>query len=148
MTRVGALVMAALLALYLAFSIYYAIVLFSVGEPVTTAMGVALLVLPLLGIWALVSELRFGLRADRLGRALDAEGGMPQIELPARSSGRIDKQAALEVFPRFQTAVEESPESWRDWFRLALAYDAAGDRRRARWATRRAIRLSAERPPG
>ena len=31
---------------------------------------------------------------------------------------------------------------WDAWFRLALAYDASGDRRRARWATRQAIKLS------
>jgi Flp pilus assembly protein TadD len=42
--------------------------------------------------------------------------------------------------------VEDAPDDWRTWFRLGIAYDDAGDRRRAREAMRRAISLS--RPPG
>ena len=34
---------------------------------------------------------------------------------------------------------EAAPDSWRAWFRLALAYDAAGDRTRARAAARQAL---------
>jgi Flp pilus assembly protein TadD len=37
--------------------------------------------------------------------------------------------------------VEERPDDWRSWFRLALAYDAAGDRTRAREAARHALAL-------
>jgi Flp pilus assembly protein TadD len=36
---------------------------------------------------------------------------------------------------------EQRPEDWRTWFRLALAYDAAGDRTRARAAARHALTL-------
>ena len=36
---------------------------------------------------------------------------------------------------------EAAPEDWRTWFRLALAYDAAGDRTRARAAARHAVAL-------
>jgi hypothetical protein len=145
-TRVGAVVMAALLLLYLVFAGWYATILLRVGEPVATAMGVALLVLPVLGAWALVVELRFGIRSERLARRLEAEGGLPDEVLPARASGRVDRDAARDVFPRYQAEVEADADSWRAWFRLALAYDASGDRRRARWATRRAIALaSAER---
>ncbi len=46
------------------------------------------------------------------------------------------------MFPKYQAETEAAPEDWRTWYRLALAYDAAGDRRRARWATRQAIKLS------
>lgn len=140
-SRVGAIVMAALLLLYLVFAVYYAFVLFGVGVPVATAMGVALLVLPLLGIWALVLELRFGVMAERMARRLEAEGALPAETVPVSASGRADRDAADALFPSYQAAVEAAPESWQAWFRLALAYDASGDRRRARWATRRAIRL-------
>ena len=37
--------------------------------------------------------------------------------------------------------MEAAPEDWRAWFRLGLAYDASGDRRRARKAIIRAISL-------
>lgn len=141
-TKLAVIGMLALLGLYLVFAVRFGILLIEVGEPVAIGMGVALLVLPMLGGWALVAEVLFAVRAERLGVRLGEEGGLPDEELPLRPSGRIDKAAALEVFPRYQADAEAAPEDWRAWFRLGLAYDAAGDRRRARWATRQAIRLS------
>lgn len=130
-----------LLLLYLALAVQYAVVLIASGEPLGVALGVALLVLPLLAGWGLVAEILFAVRAERLGARLDAAGALPTEVLPVRPSGRIDPAAAVELFPGFQAAVEAAPEDPAAWFRLALAYDAAGDRRRARWATRQAIRL-------
>lgn len=139
--RIGAVVMAVLLGLYLVFAVYYAFVLFGTGDAVAIGMGVALLVLPLIGGWFIAAEIVFGVRAERLARRLESEGALPEEILPARVSGRVDRAAADEVFPRYRDAVDAAPEDWAAWFRLALAYDAAGDRRRARWATRTAIRL-------
>ena len=141
-TKFAVALMVALLVLYLAFAIRYGLLLISIGEPVAIGMGLALFVLPLIAIWALVVELLFAIRAERLGLRLEAEGGLPVEELPLRPSGRIDPAAAAELFPVYQAATEAAPEDWRTWFRLGLAYDAAGDRRRARWATRQAIKLS------
>jgi hypothetical protein len=141
-TKLAVAVMAGLLVIYLVFAVRYGALLIGVGEPVTIGMGVALLTLPVLAIWALVAELLFAIRAERLGVRLDEEGALPAEELPLLPSGRIDRVAAAEVFPAYQAATEAAPEDWRAWFRLGLAYDAAGDRRRARWATRQAIRLS------
>lgn len=134
--------MAALLLLYLVFAVYYGTVLLSVGEPIATALGVALLVLPVIGFWALVRELIFAFRADRLARRMETEGALPDEQLPLRPSGRVERDAALQAFPKYQRAVEDAPEQWRGWLRLSWAYDASGDRRRARWAARQAIRLS------
>jgi Flp pilus assembly protein TadD len=50
------------------------------------------------------------------------------------------RDAADEEFPRYKAEVEAAPDSWRAWFRLGLAYDASGDRRRARSALRESIR--------
>lgn len=141
-TKFAVALMVALLVLYLVFAIRYGLLLISIGEPVAIGMGLALFVLPLIAIWALVVELLFAIRAERLGVRLKAEGGLPTEELPLRPSGRIDPAAAAEVFPVYQAATEAAPQDWRTWFRLGLAYDAAGDRRRARWATRQAIKLS------
>lgn len=140
--RIGAVVMALLLALYLAFAGYYATVLFGTGDPVAIAMGVGLLVLAVIGAAFIAAEIVFGIRAERLARRLEAEGGLPEEQLPVRASGRVDRAAAEELFPHYRSEVEAAPEDWRAWFRLALAYDAAGDRRRARWATRESIRLA------
>lgn len=141
-TKIAVGLTAALLVIYLVFAIRYGLLLISIGQPVATGMGIALFVLPLIAIWALFVELRFAIRAERLGVRLEAEGGLPAEELPLRPSGRIDPAAAAELFPVYQAAAEAAPEDWRTWFRLGLAYDAAGDRRRARWATRQAIKLS------
>ncbi len=141
-TRIAVLVMAALLALYLIFAVRYGLILIGVGQPVAIAIGVALLILPVIGAWAMVSEILFAVRADRLAKRLEEEGGMPSERVPVSASGRVDRAAADALFPSYRAAVDAAPESWRAWFRLALAYDASGDRRRARWATRTAIKLA------
>jgi hypothetical protein len=140
--RTASLIMVGLLVLYLVLVVQYAFVLIGTGEPIGIAMGVALLALPLVAAWAIVLELRFVIRAGRLVRSLGDEGGLPVDDLPRLPSGRANPVAADEEFPRFRAAVEAVPGDWRGWLRLGLAYDASGDRRRARWATREAIRLS------
>jgi hypothetical protein len=139
--RLAALTMAALLALYLVFVIQYAIILITTDIVIAKIMGVALLVLPLIGAWALIAELVFVARGERLVRLLGEEGGLPVDTLPRLPSGRIDPVAADLEFPKYQAEVEAAPDSWRAWLRLGLAYDASGDRKRARWATRKAIAL-------
>lgn len=140
--KIAVAVMVALLGIYLVFAVRFGLLLVGLGEPVAIGMGIALLALPLLGVWALVVELRFAVRAERLGVRLGDEGGLPAEELPLLPSGRVDRAAAAEVFPAYQKATEAAPEDWRTWYRLGLAYDAAGDRRRARWATQQAMRLA------
>ncbi len=147
-SKLAGLVMAALLLLYLVVVAQYAFVLFGTGQPVAQAMGAALLVLPLIGAWALAVELVFAFRAERLLGLLRAEGGLPVDDLPRLPSGRPDPAAADAQFPVYQAEVEQSPDSWRAWFRLSLAYDASGDRKRARWAMRESIRLERARSRG
>jgi len=139
--RVAALVMAALLVLYLVFVVNYALLLITSEEPLAKALGFALIVLPFLGAGVLVADLVFVARGERLVRLLGAEGGLPVDDLPRLPSGRPDPVAADLEFPQYRAEVEGQPDSWRAWLRLGLAYDASGDRRRARWATRRAIAL-------
>jgi len=138
---IGAAVMAVLLAVYLGFTANYAWVLINDSVPLVVAMGFALLVLPVLGAWGLVVEMRFAMNSQRVMVALEAEGLMPDSELPRLVSGRPDRSVADAAFPGFGAAVEANPDSWQHWARLGLAYDACGDRRRARWAVRRAISL-------
>lgn len=138
--RVGVAVMAALLALYIVLVGWRAVQLVQTGEPVGVAMGVALIVLPLIAAWALGREVWFGVRAERLARRLEAEGGLPEDVVATTPSGRVSRADAEAVFPRYRADVEQHPDDWRAWFRLSLAYDAAGDRTRARHAAREAIR--------
>ena len=133
--------MAVLLVLYLVLAIQHAFVLLGTDLLLARLEGVALIILPLIGFWVLIVELLFGVRAARLLRLMTELDALPVDDLPHRPSGRPDREAADLEFPRYQAEVEADPDDWTRWYRLALAYDASGDRRRARWATRRAIRV-------
>lgn len=137
----AALFMALLLVIYLAFTANYAWILIRDASPLANAMGYALSILPVLGAWGLAAELLFARRSARLTVELERRGLLPGSELPSLMSGRPDRDAAESAFPAFQAEVEGKPESWESWLRLGLAYDACGDRRRARWAVRKAIAL-------
>lgn len=139
--RIGVAVMAALLALYILLVAQRAWLLLTSGQVVGVAMGVALVVLPLIAAWALWREIAFGVGAQRLSRRMEADGALPAEELDVRASGRPDRAQADALFPRYREDVQAHPDDWRAWFRLGLAYDGAGDRRRAREAMRTAIRL-------
>ncbi|MEV4687896.1 hypothetical protein [Microbacterium sp. LWH3-1.2] len=139
--RIGVAVMAVLLALYIALVGQRAWLLLVSGDPVGIAMGAALVVIPLIAAWALGRELWFGVRAQQVGKRLEAEGALPQEQVAVRPSGRVMREDGDAVFPAYRADVEAHPDDWRAWYRLGLAYDAAGDRRRAREAVRAAIRL-------
>ena len=138
--RSGAILMAVLLAIYVVLVGWRAVQFVATGEPIAVAMGIALIVLPIVAAWALWREIMFGVRSQRLVRRLEAEGAL-DLGIPLLPSGRPERAAADAAFPAFRAAAEAEPQSWRAWLRLGLAYDAAGDRRRARGAVRRAITL-------
>lgn len=139
--RIFVMLMAILLLFYLALVGWRAVLFVLSGELVGIVIGVALIILPVIGAWALTREVLFGLRSERLVRRLGDEGELPEDNLPTRPSGRPFRSAADAEFPRFSAEVDAAPEDWRAWFRLGLAYDASGDRRRARGAIRTAISL-------
>jgi tetratricopeptide (TPR) repeat protein len=145
-TAWGAILMAMLLALYLWATGYQGYLMIFSGQPVLIIMGLALIVLPIVGAWALFRELRFGFVSDRLVKQLEAEGNLPVDDLPHTPSGRTVREAADEEFPAYAAEVDAEPESWRAWFRLGLAYDASGDRKRARESIRKAIALNKRNP--
>ncbi|MCZ7434011.1 hypothetical protein [Streptomyces sp. WMMC1477] len=134
-------VLAAVLVVYFALVGSRGVLLIQQGTAITVTFGVAVLVLPLIGVWFLWQNTRFALSAGRLTRELDAEGGLPRDELERTPSGRIDRASADAVFARRQAETEERPEDWRSWFRLAVAYHDARDTPRARKAMRHAITL-------
>ena len=137
----GSVIMTALVAIYVGFAVVYAQVLLRDDSLLVNALGAALLVFPIVGAWGIIREWRFGFSSSKLIKILQREGGLPDDDFPTTVSGRPIKDQALDAFPAFQKEAEDNPESWRAWLRLALAYDACGDRRRARWATRKAIAL-------
>ncbi|MFO7690923.1 MAG: hypothetical protein R6W83_10295 [Cryobacterium sp.] len=143
--RIAVVFMSVLLVFYLVLMGWRAVLFAQSGEPVGVAIGIALIVLPIIGFWALVREITFGFRSERLVKMLDEQGRLPVEELTLRPSGRPNRNEADAEFPRYRAEVDEAPRDWRAWLRLGLAYDASGDRKRARSAIRTAIVL--ERPP-
>jgi cytochrome c-type biogenesis protein CcmH/NrfG len=139
--RIGVAIMAALLLLYIVLVGQRAYLLLTSGDALGIGMGVALVVLPLVAVWALGRELWFGWRAEQLGKRLEREGGLPDEQIEVRPSGRPVREDADALFPLYRAQAEERPDDWRSWFRLGIAYDGAGDRRRAREAVRKAIAL-------
>ncbi|ACQ80721.1 tetratricopeptide TPR_2 repeat protein [Beutenbergia cavernae DSM 12333] len=137
----GALAVVALLVLYAVAVGQRAVALVSSGEPVGIAMGVVAFVIPVLAVGLVARELMLARTVDRMATTLDAEGGLVVDDLPRSPGGRIDRGVATERFAEFRSRAERAPDDWRSWFHLAWAYDAAGDRRRAREAMRRAARL-------
>jgi hypothetical protein len=144
--RIAVGLMALLLTVYLLLVGWRAVLFVQSGDAVGILIGVALIVLPVIGAWALVREILFGLRCERLVTQLAAEGALPVDDLPTRPSGRPYREAADAAFPEFRDAVDAAPDDWRAWFRLGLAYDASGDRRRARGALRTAMTLEKTAP--
>jgi hypothetical protein len=137
-----AILLTAALVVYLVLLADRAVLLIQAGGVVGIGLGAAVLVLPLIGVWFVVAQWRNGIKINGLARRLEAEGGLPDVSgLPRRPSGRVDRDAADAWFAQRKVEVEESPEDWRAWFRLAHAYDVAGDRGRAREAMRKAIEL-------
>ncbi|WP_329123819.1 hypothetical protein [Streptomyces sp. NBC_01465] len=141
------LITAAVLVFYFVLVGTRGIMLIEHGTLLTVTFGVAVLILPLIGIWFLWKNTQFVQRANRLAAQLDAEGGLPADELVRTPSGRIDRNSADAVFQRRKEETEDAPDDWRCWFRLAVAYQDARDTPRARKAMQRAIALHAGKPP-
>jgi hypothetical protein len=112
------------------------------GNAPAIGLGLALMILPMIGIWVMVSTLRAGLAHQRLSRIVKEEGMELDVSsLPRTPSGRIQRDAADALFETVRDELDSDPDNWRRWYRLARAYDYAGDRGRARETMRKAVEM-------
>ncbi|MEU4108200.1 hypothetical protein ACGFYT_00030 [Streptomyces sp. NPDC048208] len=139
--KITYLVTAAVLVFYFVLVGSRGVMLIQSGTLLTVTFGVAVLILPVIGIWFLWKNTQFVRRANQLAAELEAEGGLPVDELRRTPDGRIDRDSADEVFARRKAETEAAPDDWRSWFRLAVAYHDARDTPRARRTMQRAIAL-------
>ncbi|CAL9293012.1 tetratricopeptide repeat protein [Streptomyces sp. SudanB182_2057] len=144
--KITYLVTAAVLVFYFVLVGSRGVMLIQTGTLITVTFGVAVLILPVIGLWFLWKNTEFVRKANQLAAELEAEGGLPVDELRRLPSGRIDRDSADEVFARRKAETETSPGDWRCWFRLAVAYHDARDTPRARKAMQRAIALHDGKP--
>lgn len=121
------------------------ITLMGAGTPVAIALGIGVLILPVVGAWAMVATLRAGFAHQRLARLAVEDGMELDVSgLPRTPGGRIDRDAADTLFDTVRSELEADPDNWQRWYRLARAYDYAGDRSRARETMRKAVAMQAE----
>lgn len=105
-------------------------------------LGVGIILLTAVGAWATWAILRNGFELQRISAAAAAEGIELDIsDLAHRPSGRLEHEAADALFDQVSAEYQVSPEDWRTNYRLARAYDHAGDRIRAREVMRVAVAL-------
>lgn len=139
--KISYVITAAVLVVYFVLAGGRGVLLLQAGTPLTVAFGMAVLILPVIGVWFLWKNTQFVRDANRLAAELEAQGGLPVDELRRLPSGRVDRDSADEVFARRKAETEDAPDDWRSWFRLAVAYHDARDTPRARKAMQRAITL-------
>lgn len=134
------------LLMYLVFLGRIAVLLIRSDSVPAIGMGVALLIMPVIGLWAMIATLRDGFAHQRLSQLIAADGmELDASSLPRRPSGRIERDAADALFHTVQAELDADPDNWRRWYRLARAYEYAGDRRRAREAMKTAVGLQESR---
>jgi hypothetical protein len=142
-SKAGAFILGAITLIYLVLMTNQAITLIQLDSVVAKVMGIALFGLPAVGLWAIIRELKFGLQVETLSKRVHAEDAWPLFDLELRPSGRAVRASAEKVFAEYAERTERNPDDWHSWFNLSLAYDAAGDSRRARAAMRKAVSLQA-----
>lgn len=142
--KIGAFLMGAATLIYALLLTNTALTLLSVDEPIAKTMGALLLVFPAFAVWLTIREFSFGIKVERFATEVESAGKWPQFDFEYRPSGRPTRESADRAFESYAAVAKANPESPLAWFALGLAYDAAGDRGRARRAMRKALALDAK----
>jgi hypothetical protein len=102
--------------------------------------GALILLFPALAVWSVFVEVRFGMATERLAKQLSE---YPELEtgLEYRPSGRATKASAEAALIKAQARLTAAPNEWQNWLLVAIIADAAGDRKAARSAARKAISI-------
>ncbi|KZF05676.1 MAG: tetratricopeptide repeat protein [Rhodococcus sp. (in: high G+C Gram-positive bacteria)] len=115
------------------------------GGVVNIGLGIGVILLPIIGVWIVGATLKAGFEHQHLAQRIREENlELDVSDLPRMPSGRISRDAADEMFQQVKAEWEKDPDNWRNSYRLARAYDYAGDRGRARETMKRAVALERE----
>ncbi|SNT05407.1 hypothetical protein SAMN06309944_1879 [Micrococcales bacterium KH10] len=138
---IPAVLVTGLLAIYVWALFGRAVALIGTGEFAGIGIGVAVLVLPVFVVVLVLREWYLAAQVQSMANELAAADELPKDELPRSPGGRIDRAAADEAFLAVRELVADDPANWKNWYHLAFAYEAAGDRGRARKSLRKAAAL-------
>ena len=94
-----------LLVLYLVYTADRGVSLLLSGSVAGMVLGLGMILLPVLGAWALVREILFGTRIQMMAQQLSDSGDLAEDNLPRTPSGKVDREAAAAEFESFAAAV-------------------------------------------
>ncbi len=78
--KLGAVVTSALVIMYVALLGNTSLVLIGSGSPLPVMLGGLLLKFPMLAIWSIIVEFRFGIKVEKLAKQLEQSGQLPQCD--------------------------------------------------------------------
>ena len=140
-TKILLIVISVLSLGYISLSVLRAIQLQSYEDATGVLWQIGIVVIAGLSFGLIVREIVFGIQMQKLARIMNDEQRLLPDTLKKLPSGRTERNDADARFLEVKAEVERFPEQWQGWFRLGLAYDESGDRRRARESMRRSLRL-------
>jgi len=126
---------------YVLLSLVRAIQISSYDDVTTVVWQIGIVLIAGISFGLIIREILFGIQMQKLARLMNQEQMLLPDTLSKLPSGRTERSEADARFSMIQLEVEQQPENWKGWFRLGLAYDEAGDRRRARASMRHSLRL-------
>lgn len=132
MARRISLALASILGVYLVFAALRGIDLLKSDDPAVKALGISVLILPLIGTVLVFREIRFGRLSYQMGQLIDIS------YLPTNGMSDEQKQANLDsAIAKAKTEMS----SWQAWYSVALAYDLVSERKLAREAMQYSVEL-------
>lgn len=126
------LALTAILLVYLVFTVLRGLDFLAVDDPAVKALGVAVLVLPVLGGILIFREIKFGKLSFNMGQSID-EQYLPTTELT--------EDEKREFLDTAIARAKEQMDSWQAWYSVALAYDLLKERKLARQAMQYSVEL-------
>lgn len=139
--RLATIALTVACAVYLMVSVQRVFGFLDSGSLLGAGFAIAITSVVAISAGLIIREIRFGFSMNRMAKVLAAEAALLEDSLPKTADGRTVRDAADARFEEIKKEVDEHPDSWRAWFRLATAYDDARDRKRARAAMRTAENL-------
>lgn len=127
-----ALILTAILSVYLVFAAWRGFDLLLVDDPVVQTLGLAVLLMPIIGGVIVLREIRFGKLSYAMGQVID-EIYLPRTDLETEQKREFLDQAIEKT--------KANLESWQSWYSVALAYDLLSERKLAREAMQHSVEL-------
>lgn len=127
-----ALILASILGVYMVFAAMRGLDLLKSDDPAVKGLGIAVLVLPLLGIILVFREIRFGKLSYEMGQTISEE------HLPLKEATEEQRKEFLE---NSIAKAKADMDNWQAWYAVALGYDLLHERKFARDAMQYSVEL-------